>query len=146
MKVILLKSVSSLGHIGEVKEVKNGYAQNYLLPNNLAVIATQTNIRAHKQKIEQGKKRKDREIKAEKKVAHSVDGASITIKAKADESGTLYGSVSPKVIIKVLKEQGYNLKESHLEMDEHIKKIGTTHVFVTVDDKRAKIQVNVSNE
>ena len=146
MKVILLKTVSGLGQKGDVKEVKNGYAANYLLPNKLAQLATDANLKLHEQKISQREKKKARANRANSRAAHELDGISITIKAKADESGTLYGSISPKTVLKVLKEQGFNLKESHIEMDEHIKKIGTSHVILKINDKEAKVQINVAKE
>ena len=142
MKVLLCEDVSKLGWLGDIVEVNEGYARNYLLPQGLATKATEGNIRAlaqekakrAEQRIEQGK----RLIKA----AEKVEGAEAVLAAKANEQGHLFGSVTEKHIAANLREQGFDVADSVVKLPEHIKQVGNHEVTLKFSDE-VKVSVNV---
>ena len=143
MKVILLKEVQGLGHAGEVKEVKDGYARNFLIPNSLASILNKHSLvqaEAQKQKRERIQKLEVRSKKAE---AKKMDGKSIEIIVKADEKGTLYSKLDAKKISAELKKQKFNIEPDELKLSEPIKKIGEAEVELNLACESAKIKLRV---
>lgn len=129
MKVILLEDIKSLGFEGDIVEVRDGYARNFLYPQHLAVEATPQMLaqRDAQAKAASNKARKD--DKAARKLAAAVDGAEVIIKAKAD-NGTLYAAVTAKDVAKELKEQGYEIKPDQIKF-EGTKEVGTSEVTVS---------------
>jgi large subunit ribosomal protein L9 len=124
MKVILLENIKSKGFKGDVIEVSDGYAQNFLFPQNKAVEATQESLdrlMAQEKKAEKEVKRTD---KMTKDSAQALDGAEIVIVAKTNEDGTLYGSISRKDIVKAAKESSIQLKVSNLKSYTPLKEVG----------------------
>lgn len=124
MKVLLCNDVEKLGWFGDIVEVKTGYARNYLLPQRIAVVPTEANIKAiEDERAERSQKRK---IVAERlvQVAERVDGAEVVIAAKANEQGHLFGSVSGKDIAANLREQGFEVPDNCVVTGEHIKDVG----------------------
>ncbi|HAU37201.1 MAG TPA: 50S ribosomal protein L9 [Phycisphaerales bacterium] len=123
MKVLLRKNVSKLGKIGEVVNVKPGYARNYLLPQGLATEPTEANVkRVEAEKaayLEQlAKERAQLQAKAQ-----LVDGKEITISARANEEGHLYGSVGPAQIAAVLAEAGAFVEPETVQLREPIRQL-----------------------
>jgi len=147
MKVILLKNVSGLGHLGDVKEVKEGYGRNFLIPRGLAQILTpqvQRQINSHKNAIE---KKQGKNIKKNKALAKKIDNLRIEIKVKADESKTLFGSITAKIIADELGKRGYEINSSVVSLDEPIKKLGYYDVpLVFGPAVKAKIGITVTRE
>ncbi|MBT4856828.1 50S ribosomal protein L9 [Candidatus Uhrbacteria bacterium] len=129
MKVILLEDVKSQGKEGDVVEVSEGYARNFLYPQHLAIEVTPQILaeRAAKAKSEANKSRKD--DKSARKLAASVDGSEVIIKAKAD-GGSLYASVTASDIAKELKSQGYKVKKDQIQF-EGTKEVGASEVTVS---------------
>jgi len=112
MKVILLKDVKNLGKEWEIKDVSDGYARNFLLPHKLAEIATPELIkRSEDQKIATAKKSEADLLEAEK-FAELLDGAAIKIKAKANEEGKLFGSITPEMISGALAAENFDMKKA----------------------------------
>jgi len=139
MKVILKEDIENLGMMGEIINVKDGYARNYLIPKNLAVEANTKNIRQleHYKRLIQQKARKlknSAELLAEK-----LSSKSIVIKVKAGEENKLFGSVTNMDIEKALKEMGFNIDRKKILLDEPIKRLGEysvkirLHPEITVD-------------
>lgn len=128
MKVMLCEDIRKLGWLGDVVEVAEGYARNYLLPQGLAKPATEANLRAIAK--EKTKRAEQRKLQAEKLkvVAEAVEGAEAVVAAKANELGVLFGSVGPEQIAQNLREQGFEIADEHVDMHEHIKHVGTSHV------------------
>ncbi len=124
MKVILLENVKSKGYKGDVIEVSDGYAQNFLFPQNKAVEATQESI----DKLNAQAKRAEKEVrqasKATRDAAQALDGAKVVVQAKTNEDGTLYGSISKNDIIKAAKASSVVIKTSNLKKYEPIKEVG----------------------
>jgi large subunit ribosomal protein L9 len=131
MKVILRQEFEQLGHIGEVVEVKEGYARNFLIPRNIAYLATPSSI----QQLEEEKKQHVRAIDKEKRTSESLaaelEKVSVTIQMKVGEDEKLFGSVTSQMIAESLKEKGLTIDKRQIEMDDSIKALG----IYTVDVK-----------
>lgn len=129
MEIILTSDVKNLGKKGELKNVSNGYAQNFLFPKKLAEIATPEAV--EKIKLEQ-KKNQEQEKELEnnlKKIASAVQNKKIILKAKA-EKGKLFGRVGPKEIVNELKKQGFDIDEKSIILKEPIKTTGEKEVLI----------------
>jgi len=131
MEIILLERIEKLGGIGDVVTVKNGFARNYLLPNNKALRANDTNrklFEANRSKIEadNAERRTDAEGRAK-----DIDGKQIVLIRQASNTGQLYGSVSVRDIVDALTEDGVEgLGKSMIELERPIKSLGLVDVKV----------------
>ena len=126
MKVILNADVKGKSKKGEMIEVSEGYARNYLLPRNLAVKATADNLNALKLKEQAKKAQIEREKEQAKAYAKQLGAAVVKVRAKGGENGKLFGSVTSKEISEALKEQhGIVLEKNRIVLDENIKSFGT---------------------
>ena len=133
MKVILIKDVKSLGGAGDVKEVADGYARNFLIPKEYAEIATKTAMKkAEKIKIEKEIEAKE-DLKSVEEIAKKLESVSIIIKAKADDSGKLYAAIKPKEISKALNDKGFKINEDKIVIEEPIKEIGDYEVMMDIN-------------
>lgn len=131
MKVVLLKDILGTGKKGEIKDVADGYARNFLLKKNLAKLATSDVLAGLKAEEERRKKQMEKELKENQEIAGKLDGAEIEIKAKTSEAGTLYSAVSAsKIVQEVKKSFGLNLKPEQVVIKEPIKEIGEKKVLV----------------
>ena len=132
MKVILLKDVENLGKEGEVKEVADGFARNFLVPRNIAEPATDVAI----QNAEIKKQKKTEEAKTEleeaQKLAEQLEGRELYIKVK-EEDGKLFGSVNEKTIAKMFKDEGLNVNPERVKLSEPIKEIGEYDAQIGLD-------------
>ena len=148
MKVVFLEEVEGSGRTGEVRNVANGYARNYLLPRKLAVPATEHNIRIAQARAETEVKRQagldaDAEVLAEK-----LAGLTITIEVKVGEQGRLYGSVTTRDISEALeKPLGLLLEHRQVELEEPIRQVGLFEVPLRLSHNvRPSVQVAVLGE
>jgi large subunit ribosomal protein L9 len=134
MKVLLCDDVRKLGWLGDVVEVNDGYARNYLLPQGLAKPATEANIKAIAE--EKGGRAETRKLEIErvKEVAAAVEGAEAVLAAKANEQGVLFGSIKAGDIAGNLREQGFEVADEFVELAEHIKEVGTHSVKLEFGD------------
>lgn len=132
MKVVLLKDVEKLGREGEIKEVAEGYARNFLIPQNLAKIATDQAI----QEVEAAKTKKVKidqlQLEETQKIAEQLDGRELYIKVK-EKDGTLFGSVNEKTISKALADDSMKIQASNIKLEEPIKEVGDYDVKVELD-------------
>jgi large subunit ribosomal protein L9 len=147
MKVLLCEDVRPLGWLGDVVEVAEGYARNYLLPQGLAKVATGANIRAiAKEKAKRAEQRIQQRSRIEK-AAEAVEGAEAVLAARANEQGVLFGSVSPKDIAANLREQGFEVADDVVQLPHHIKQLGTHSVTLKfTEDLTATVNVVVVPE
>lgn len=148
MQVILLNRVQNLGDLGEIVNVKNGYARNYLIPQKLASRATEENIKAFEaQKAELVAKAKESQAAAEAR-AESINGLSITVSANASPEGHLYGSVGPREISEKLTESGYPVDASEVIQSEGaFKEVGEYQVRLNLHaDVEAEFTLTVEAE
>jgi large subunit ribosomal protein L9 len=105
VKVILLKDVKKLGKKGDIKNVADGYAKNYLIPNNIAEIATEAKIKEKKNIQKLKEKKKEQEIEKLKDIIKQINDKAFTVKVKAGESGKLFGSLTSDKIASVIKDK-----------------------------------------
>lgn len=123
MKVLLRRNVPKLGKIGEVVDVRAGYARNYLLPQRLAVEPTEGNLKA----VEAEKERYLQELAAMRTElearAATIRGTEVTIAARANEEGHLYGSVGPAQIVSALAEKGVFVETENIVLDSPIRRL-----------------------
>ena len=147
MKVLLCEDIRKLGWLGDVVDVTEGYARNYLLPQGLAKVATQGNIRAiAKAKAERAAERL-KERKRLETAAEAVNGAEAVLAAKANEHGVLFGSITDRMIAANLREQGFAVADEVVRLPEHIKQVGSHSVTLKfADDVTATVNVVVVAE
>ena len=131
MKVILRQDFEQLGRVGDVIDVKDGYARNYLIPRNIAFVATENGILQLEEEKKQHARRLDKEKRASEKLAVELEKVSITIQMKVGEDDKLFGSVTSQMIADSLKEKGFTIDKRHLEVEDTIKALG----IYTVDVK-----------
>lgn len=125
MKVILTNYHEKLGDVGDTVEVKSGYANNYLIPNELAVPATKGNINQMKLVKQAAVKLEARNIKEAEEFAKKLEGIQVTFIVKTGEEGKLYGSITNKDIAeKISEERKIEIDRKKIDMQEHIKEIG----------------------
>jgi large subunit ribosomal protein L9 len=130
MKVILRQEFSELGHIGDVVEVKEGYARNYLIPRDIAYLATASSIQQLEEEKKQHVRAVDKEKRASEKLAAELEKVSITIQMKVGEDEKLFGSVTSQMIAESLKEKGLTIDKRHIELEDSIKALGIYTVNV----------------
>ncbi|MCK5084358.1 MAG: 50S ribosomal protein L9 [Candidatus Pacebacteria bacterium] len=133
MKVILTKDVQNLGNIGDIKDVANGYARNFLIPGGYAAIATKDTIERSEEMKLKKEKQAEEGLKTAEELSKRLESVSITIKAKADESGKLYAAVKSKEISKALDDKGFKIDEDKVVIKESIKAIGDHEVIINLD-------------
>lgn len=142
MKVLLRANVPNVGMIGEVVEVKTGFARNYLLPQRLAVEPTPGNLKrieAEKQEYLARLAKLKAEIEAR---ARLVDGKEVTIAARANEEGQLYGSIGPAQIVEALAKENLHVEEKNVVMAEPIRQLEKYEVSLNFGEEiTAKISV-----
>jgi large subunit ribosomal protein L9 len=147
MKVFLKEDVKSLGKMGEVVSVAEGYARNYLIPKKIAVEANTKNVKEfeHQKRMIREKAEKVRD--ASKAVAEKLSALTLTIKAKAGEEDKLFGSVTTMDIAEALLSSGYDIDKKKVHLDEPIKRLGTYTAEVKIHPEiTAKVTVQVMPE
>ncbi len=130
MKVILRKNFEQLGRVGDIVEVKDGYARNFLLPRQIAYIATKGNIRALEEEKKQIEKAEAKLLESAKKTAEELANVSITIPVKVGEEDKIFGSVTSQMIADALKEKNYDIDKRKIEISEPIKALGIYDVKI----------------
>ena len=130
MKVILRQNFEPLGQIGDVVEVKDGYARNYLLPHKIAYTALKGNIRALEEEKQNVAKKSQQELNAADKLAAELEKVSITIPVQVGEEDKIFGSVTTQMIVDALKEKGYDVDKRKVEIEETIKTLGIYSVNI----------------
>jgi len=147
MKVILLQDVENLGKKYEVKNVKAGYARNFLIPKGLAKPATKEAMRWLETQKEIAQKKAEEELKKIQDLASSLDGQDFTFQVKVGEEGQLYESITVQKICEKLKESGFEIKKNQILLDEPIKELGEFSVKIKFEHNlEAEIKVIVVEE
>ena len=130
IELLLIHSVDQLGKQGDVVEVKAGYANNYLIPQGLATVATEHHkrmVEKHRAKLEAIEKERLSDLR---KVADSISKQSVTIEANANDEGHLYGSVGQVEIAGGLKGLGFNVSADQIQLEGALKELGLYNVGV----------------
>ena len=147
MKVILLENLKRIGSIGEIIDVKRGFARNYLIANKKALYASKENI-SQVEKIKSELSKKDNEKKQEaKKIAEQINKKEYSVKKLSTENNELYGSVKPTEIAKLIQtENKIDVKPSMIQPLKEIKSIGKFKVKVSLHSEvEAEITINVES-
>ena len=132
MKVILTSDVEKLGKSGELKEVAEGYARNFLLPRKLAVSATGGAYRAWQHDIASREDKRKREREEAEIAAQRISSTTLTMGVKVGEGGKLYGSINNQDIADALGRRGISVDKHKIDLDQPIKALGTYKVAIKV--------------
>lgn len=146
MKVVLLKNIKNLGKINDVKEVNDGFARNYLIPNGIAKAVNKQDvfvINAQAGKRDRLKK-EDRQNKI--KTLKKINGLTFKIIARADETGTLYAKIDKKDILQELIKSGHKVEIGEIVLGEPLKKVGRHEVSLEIQSEKATIILEISSE
>ncbi|GGH80378.1 large subunit ribosomal protein L9 [Pullulanibacillus pueri] len=147
MKVIFLEDVKGKGKAGEVKNVSEGYARNYLLPKNLAVEANKGNLKQLENKKHSEEKRAQEELAEAKVLKEKLEKTEITLSAKSGEGGRLFGSITSKQIAQELKQKGFKVDKRKIELSDPIRTLGYTDVPIKLHhDVTAVLKVHVKEQ
>ncbi|MCU0645248.1 MAG: 50S ribosomal protein L9 [bacterium] len=147
MKVILKKDFDTLGKIGEIVDVKRGYARNFLIPKGIVLTADDKNIKilAAEQQRSELKLSKDKKIA--EKLAEKLDGVSCTATVKVGEEDKVFGSVTTQEIADLLKDKGFEIDRKKISLDEPIKALGIYTIPIKLHaEVEAKIKLWVVKE
>lgn len=148
MKVIFLKDVKGQGKKGQVKEVSEGYATNFLLPRGMARPATDGNMKTLENQAAAELRRKENEKEEAKALGAKLDDIQLTLKAKAGEGGRLFGAITSKQIAEALTaSHGITIDKRKMELGEPIRHLGVTQVSVKLHPEvKATLKVQVTEE
>ena len=130
MELLLKQSVEHLGRVGDVVNVRPGYARNYLLPNGYAVMVTKANVAEIEQARARALAEEEARIGALKDLAQKLAEASVTIEERANEEGHLFGSVGTAQVAAALREKGFTIEDRQVRMENPIKAVGVFDVVL----------------
>ena len=144
MKVVLLQNIKSLGAKGEVKNVSDGYARNFLFPQNLALVASDKILAKLQSKAGQDSAKARKEIKSHYQLIEKLDQKEVIIRARASKKGTLFKAVSEKDISLEIKRQlGYNVDEKYIQLEQPIKIAGEFRIKIKLNEKAGELLIRV---
>ncbi|EPZ39096.1 hypothetical protein LH47_00409 [Anoxybacillus thermarum] len=148
MKVIFLKDVKGKGKKGEVKNVADGYAQNFLFKQGLAIEATPANLKALEAQKNKQKKEAEEELARAKQLKEKMDTLTVELFAKAGEGGRLFGSITSKQIAEALQQQhDIKIDKRKIELDDAIRALGYTNVPIKLHPEvTATLKVHVQEQ
>lgn len=147
MKVIFLKDVKGQGKKGEIKDVSEGYAQNFLMPRGLVRPATEGNVKTLEQQTAAELKRKAQEKEEAVQLGKKLEEMTVQLKAKAGEGGRLFGAITSKQVAEALEKLGIKLDKRKIEMHDPIRTLGVTQVPVKLHPEvKSTLKVHVTEE
>jgi len=147
MQVIIKKKIEKLGEVGDIVNVKDGYARNYLLPRGLVVKATPGSLKEIELIKLQIKKRHDKKINNQKELAKKISKLKINIPIKVGEGNQVFGSVTSNNISEYLSEKGFEIDKKSIILDDPIKSLGIHNVDLRLDDNiNTKLKIYVIKE
>jgi large subunit ribosomal protein L9 len=148
LKVILAKDYEKLGNAGDIINVKDGFAKNYLIPNDIVLLLTKGNLNQMEIVKKSLIKKEAGNIAEAKKLLELIDKAIITIKVNSSPEGRLFGSITNKDIAeKILEIKKIEIDRKKIELEEHIKEVGTYNVTVKLyKDVKAEIQLEIISD
>ncbi len=146
MKILLIKDVKGLGKAGEIKNVKDGYARNFLVPKGMAKIATPEVIKEWEKEEAKRKAELEKELKKINEIKTKLENETLIIKHKLGANGQLIGSVTNKEIAEILKEKGFDIDKKNIE-HKTIKAPGIYNIDVKLGHSiHARIKLSVEGE
>ena len=125
MELILKEDVENLGFKDDVVKVKNGFARNFLIPNGLAMLATESNKKVLAEKIKQSQNKQKEAISDANKIAKKLEKLDLKLKAKSVEGEKLFGSITNSDISKGLSDNGIEIEKKYIQLSSNIKKTGS---------------------
>ena len=131
MRVILTTNIKKLGKIGDLVEVKTGYARNYLFPNNMALRENKKNLEHYDKIKEDIKVKEEKKLEEAKKIIEKIKSLNLNFYKEADEKDQLYGSISKKEILSELKENEISIHSDDLEMKNAIRSLGEHEITIS---------------
>lgn len=134
MKVILQKDIPNLGDAGDIKEVADGYARNYLLPKKMVIAASEAGSRVIEHQKKLIKLKKDKRRKISEQAAAGLTGKELHIEVQIGEEGKLFGSVTSIDIARKLKEDGFEVDKRKINLENPIKELGEYDITIKLDD------------
>jgi len=146
MKVVLLQSIPKFGKKGDIKEVPNGYARNYLIPNGIADILTKHTLNMLSAQASKKERLKKQASKDKLKLASQLDRKRIVVSAKVNDAGTLYAGLDKKAIAKELKALEFNVEPFEIRLNQPIKRFGKHTIELRIGRKKATIKLEVLKE
>lgn len=147
MKVIFLKDVKGQGKKGEIKNVSDGYANNFLIPRGLAEPANASNVKQLEQQKMAEARNKQKEKEQAQALAGKLEQTELVLKAKAGEGGRLFGAITSKHIADELKKLKVDIDRRKIELDEPIRSLGVARVPIKLHpDVKATLKVQVVEE
>lgn len=147
MKVIFLKDVKGQGKKGEVKNVSEGYAQNFLLPRGLVSLATDGNMKTLDNQTAAEERRKAQEKADAEALGKKLEETTVILKAKAGEGGRLFGAITSKQVAEAVQKTGIKIDKRKIELQEPIRTLGVTKVTVKLHPEvKATLSVQVTEE
>lgn len=147
MRIILLQDIDKLGKKYDVKEVKDGYARNFLIPKDMAKLANVDNTKKIELEKEKDEKRAEEELVRAQAQARSIDGLEVLIAVKVGEEGQFFESVTEQKIAEALKALGFDVKKSQIALAEPIKELGEFPAKVNFEHNlEAELRVIVTEE
>jgi len=147
MKVVLLEDIEKIGKKFDIKEVKDGYARNSLIPRGLVKIATEQAVKWAEMQKEIQKKKAEEELKNIQKTASSIEGMEIPISVKVGEKNQLFEKITSQKIAEKIREAGFNVKKEQILLENPIEETGEFSVKVKFDHNlESEITIIVSEE
>ena len=147
MKVVLLKTIEGVGSVGQEVKVKDGYARNYLIPKGMALRASDSNIKAFKDKIQSRIRSEAKSKEHALKLAEQLESLSLSFSVKTGQEGKLFGSITTSNIFDALKEKGFETDKKKIALPEPIRHVGSHEVSVGLyPGVYARIKIEVSAE
>ena len=147
MRVILSQDVDNLGKKYEIKEVKDGYARNFLIPKGLAKPATKEALKWLETQKEVEAQKAEEELKRIQGIASAIDGQEVIIPVKIGEEGQLFESITSQKIFEKLKELGFEIKKTQFDLKEPIKELGEFPIKIKFEHNlEAEIKVIITKE
>ena len=131
MKVILTTNIKKLGKIGDLVDVKNGYARNFLFPNNMALRDSKKNLEYYNNIKEEIKNKEEKKLEEAKSIIEKIKNLNVEFSKEADEKNQLYGSISKKEILDLFKENEIVIHSDDIEMKNPIRTLGEHEISVT---------------
>jgi len=140
LKIILREDLKKLGKCGEVVEVKDGFARNYLIPKNLAIPATKGNLKAIEEVVRQKKLRDNKSLRKDQRLKADIEKISVTAEVAVGEEDKVFGSVTTQQIAELMKEKGFVIDRHQIELDEPLKALGVYTIPIKIS---SDVQANL---
>jgi len=147
MKIILRQDYNTLGKIGDVVTVKDGYARNFLIPKRIAILATSKNMKLLEEERKLSEQHQNKDKRKAEAMAEELGKTSITAAVSVGEEDRVFGSVTAQTIADLLKEKGYDIDRRKIQLDEPIKALGIYTITIKLHgDVEAKVRIWVVKE